>query len=586
MNKDANELHFQKPGKTLSLNDAMEEGTSFLDSAKEMQEESKALKKEIENYRKKRKLLEQSIEKAQTAYQEFTQSLEAIEESKIYKRKFSHNHLKCSGILKNSQFSIPSLIDSIPKISDSITETIKKISNEYKQAKSLFESICAMEKASLNGSSISAPEIEQSFDLYEKKVNYTQSKMAFSLFVNKMLLDLTQGVFREIESIQKNCWKFSSLFFKMKHIVKYQYNFHSNIFSSALITKELKTFNELYDEELERRKRIVSNEFRPSKEKYSLSPSPSPFSSRKIPHCMNFLYIPSEEKALLFFYANFQIDDKIFRGSIIVYKKTLIIYESMFGWQFLIQKKDIFFFRKKEYIVEIETKEKRLILYCKQGETEKLTEWMYTGVVYPSKKILLGEVNSSVEDTYTYLFNEETDPAPEALEAFNVYMYSMDKEHKGIRKRSYIKRFFILKIDININYQEIYLLQKKSEKEAKILIYSTISLFSFFPIFSSISKISLQADADGDTNKTKIFYSQKQAISRWFVLIGRFLLKETICSFYSSQIRQMEGVCNFQKTKGYKIVLTSMLVGVISAILCARCFHQLFHIIIGLGFQR
>ncbi|KAI5187601.1 hypothetical protein NEHOM01_2303 [Nematocida homosporus] len=575
MDADMSELPPNPPPQRLfSLEEARDLDIEFLDRAKHIQDEMKQLKKDLDMHKKKKKALELCVDKLRLSFQEYVYSIEVLENSPLYKKVAPNDKLNHSRILKNCHLFMPPVIDSDSYIDAPIENTIRKACLEYKHVKSLYNACLALENTKAPSTETTA-DIEHSFDIYEKGVNYSHSKMSFALLVNQLVLQLMEGIFQEVEHMHGLSFEYFKLCLNLHKIKEYQYNSSENAIDPHLISRENKTFTDKALEELERQKRRISNEKRPTPANYKLEPNPVSLQRRRVPYITDFLVGKLPVKSTYSFTTKFEISQQLLRGHISIYPALIVVEELVFGWKFIFQKEKIFYFKAASNYVELETAVGSITIYCNQKESLFFSKWMQGADFYFPQDTPLGYVDADLDTAFCWIFEENTDIPPELYHAHKYTLIETKRGENNLRKRLFTKKLIWWSFEFSTKYEETYLLEKRTPQEIVVLIYSEYSLCSFLPPFAGISKITLQLLSNEQKETTNVFYAYKKSTSWAFKFLSRMLIKENVCTLHSIAITSKNGH-TFHKPRHYFTLLaTSFLMALLSVAIATGYLYKL-----------
>ncbi|KAI5147497.1 hypothetical protein NEAUS05_0798 [Nematocida ausubeli] len=547
----------------LSLESACEEGIGFLERSKGTYESMKILKKDIEAYEKKKKALEQQIEKLRTAFMEYVHSIETIEKSDIYVRAVPTKKLNHSRILKYSHIFMPPSIPESISLDSTIGNMIKKACADYKQARLRYDALQAFMKTELPGQGQN--ELERKFQIYEKQVNFTQYKLSFSIQTNKLTLSLLKSIFKEVESMEKVSTDHAHICLWMQTIKDHQCTSVENAISTG-ITKEVATLSNLASEELERHRRKITNEYRPGLEETAMAAEEVGIKRKLIPNRIGFvIQSEKEKKPWCSFFASFRAGCNSLRGSFQVYVNTIIVCEMVFGWKYVINKHEIVHFQAENSVVTIKTRDLCLSIFCTHEDTAVLCKW-YTQANHTSRRMMLmGETSLSIESILGRYFADNTSKEEDIFLNNGCILLESEIKEGKIGKRAFLKQITTRRIAIiSMLYTELYTMDGESSNPS-IIIQSDLKIFKWLPSIECISKIYLRQREENNT--TEIYYCFEKSLSLeifqpLFIYIMHMVIKAV----------HISSICKEKKTDPerpqyiFRTIKVSVLVGCVSAV--------------------
>ncbi|OAG29549.1 hypothetical protein NEDG_00682 [Nematocida displodere] len=564
---------------SLSLEDARNENSFFLDRAKEAYEHMKKLKRDAETHKKKKKALEQQIEKMRGAFTEYIQSIELLESSPLYQRISPPNKLTHSRLLKYCHVYMPPLIAPETHINEQLITTINKACAEYKQAKVLGEEIVALSKMQAQPQ-LHASEIEARYEVFERTVNYTNSKMNFSLLVNHLSLQLMGNIFAEIEDTHRTSMQHTEACLGVVALKKHQSATSDNT-TGRFITQELSVITATAYEEIERHKRRILNEKRPQSEGATVIPKTSNL-KRKYSKVEGFIVAEISQKPECALFTRLEIDGKSLRGTIHVFKKRLIITETAFGWKFLIQKQQIYYTEKTSSSLTILTKDLNLTVFTCFSNVEMLHTWI-TGIdTLRPRETLIGRLNAPADKAFTLLFAQDSPIKNEPITKAG-YTVLEDTVHDGdVRRRKLEKTFKYLFFQTTVTYTEVVLTEKRTKTDSRLLFLTDISVGRFLPTFSGISKLRLVSSESTETtpSTTKVLYSFRQSTNS---SIARYLThlvtKYAAVEIHSLGILGAEGEILPQVYLVPSFLVASVVIALLSFLLTTKILYNALYIL-------
>ncbi|KAI5168255.1 hypothetical protein NEIRO02_2517 [Nematocida sp. AWRm79] len=562
----------------LSLENVCADGFEFLEKSRTAYESMKDLKKDIEAYEKKKKLLELQIEKLRTAFVEYVHSIEAIENSEIYKRAVPVKKLNHSRVLKYSHLFMPPCISSTSEsIHSSINKIIKKASEEYKHAKNRYDGLLSFIRTeSVTEGSL---ELERQFQLYEKKVNFTQHKMNFSIQMNKLSLTLLKEIFNEIESIEKVSVDHARHCLSIQKIKEYQYNSVDNAIS-PMITKEVITLSQLAPDELERHKRKITNEYRPVNEERMVHPKETIIKRKLIPDKEGFLFWrKSKNTEIASFFARFEIGNNLFRGVFQIFSDVLVICDMVFGWNYSIQKNEIVFFCPADSLIILKTETIWLKIFCTYRDVLDLCQW-YNNSKYESVHPVI--IGSTEESPSTLLDNKFIPETEDEIKSYSFHGYTLISNNtweNKIKKRSFIKYIKYRNVPIfSVLYTETYTADEGT-KYPTIILFSTIKVFKFIPEVQVISRICFKRTVEMSEHTEIYCYVEKSTFCwpiRWVI---KWTMLEIIKVLHRPSVCDNNQVCT-KNINMNRILYTGIIIAGISIILGVSLIFKIFSLFI------
>lgn len=359
-----------------TLETACNEAEGFEEASKEIYDAIRKLGRDIETHEKKKKVLDLQIERTKQAYSEYVESIEILESSVIFlrlldlrdtevkndsrpdpgtnkeekRRNTEKKHIKEKPTKKYSRLLKTHNLLSLPSFSSQshlARETlgsIKKATVAYKTIKQCTDALAIGEKEAGQPRKHMS-EIESRFDLYEKRLNCKYAKMSYAAFVNTLSLQLMQGIFQEVSDVLGLSEKHRELLNDSAELVRVQLKDPNNPFNEG-ICSELEDLKATSQSELERMKRKISNELRPSQHKEDEVTHLSRITRRKIPLKSGFILsaFPSSP-CLQTMLLTFRVYQHIRRGRIYLFKNLIYIQELIFGWEFTVQKENIYYIK-------------------------------------------------------------------------------------------------------------------------------------------------------------------------------------------------------------------------------------------------
>ncbi|KAI5192647.1 hypothetical protein NEMIN01_2135 [Nematocida minor] len=558
----------------LSLEDACTHDLGFLERSKSAYEAMKTLKKDIETHERKKKNLELQIERLRISFVEYVQSIETIEKSEIYTRALPSRKLNHSRILKYSHLFMPPSISPASSIDASLVSTIKKACLEYKQARAQYESLQALQKpASFATEQI---ELEWKFQIYEKKVNFAQSKMSFSIETNKLTLCLLKAISTEVEEMQKTSIDHAALCLSMQKIKDFQYSSSENAIS-PLIAEELQTLTHSAVDELERQKRKITNEYRPVNEEKTQFVDENRIKRKLIPNKVGFLLSNFDQSPIFTFFANFRNNGKVFRGMFYFFKNVLVVKEMVFGWTYSILRNEVNFFKPSALSVSIETVWFNMEIFCEPSDTSLFCSW-YSKSFYDHRKItLIGTIDKPLNNAFLAVF--ENNP-PSLIETFKKKGYTLlDSQLKEnrVRKRVFLKRVEQRLFFINILYTETYTIDENTNENTSIVLYSDVSVFRFLPNLVSISKLYLKSE----NNMTAVYYCFEKSLNSFILWpVSRLITRRIITSLHLVGVDE-EDIVKYNLPSGLLDMFSiNLLIGGIAVIAGSSVFIKLLKLVL------
>ncbi|EIJ89523.1 hypothetical protein NEPAR06_1804 [Nematocida parisii] len=558
----------------LSLENVCADGFEFLEKSRAAYESMKDLKKDIEGYEKKKKLLELQIEKLRTAFVEYVHSIEAIENSEIYKRAVPVKKLNHSRVLKYSHlFMPPSISSTSESIHSSINKIIKKASEEYKHAKNRYDGLLSFIRTeSITEGSL---ELERQFQLYEKKVNFTQHKMNFSIQMNKLSLTLLKEIFNEIESIEKVSVEHARHCLSIQRMKEYQYNSVDNAIS-PMITKEVTTLAQLAPDELERHKRKITNEYRPVNEERMVRPVETLIKRKLIPDKEGFLFQrKSKSTEVASFFARFEIGDNLFRGVFQISSDVLVICDMVFGWNYSIQKNEIVFFRPAESLIILKTETVWLKIFCTYRDVLDLCQW-YNNSKYESVHPVL--IGSTEESPSTLLQNKFIPEAEDEIKSLSLHGYTLISNttwENKVKKRSFMKHIKYKDIRIfSVLYTETYTADEGTEYPT-ILLFSTIKVLKFIPEAQVISRICFKRTVEMGDHTDIYCYVEKGTFCWPVCWVIKWIMLDIIKVLHRSSAYNNDQV-RMNSINMNRVLYTSIIIAGISIILGVSLTFKVF----------
>lgn len=511
---------------SLSLEDACSNSLEVLEKSKGVYESMKILKKDIEIHERKKKTLEMQIERLRASFIEYVQSIETIEKSEIYTRAHPSKRLNHSRILKYSHLYMPPPITSVNAIDGSLVSIIKKACAEYKLAKARYESLSALEKT---GTALtSQAKVEWKFQVYEKKINFAQSKMSFSIQTNKLTLCLLKAISCEVEEIQKVSIDHANLCLSLEKIKNFQYNSSENAISS-LISDELSTLTDLAENELERQKRKIANENRPQSEEKARAGKKNQITRKLIPCKTGFLVSDFKEEFLFSFFGNFINNGHVFRGVFSFFKNTLIVDEMVFGWKYSIQRSEIFFFSPDKGSVSIDTQSISMVISCDSDYIKRFCNW-YNGSMHTDREILLiGRTDRPCEEVFESIFKPETEEYKERIKKAGYELLESSTEENRIRKRVFLKNVRQKLLFFQVIYSETYTIDESKKTNSSIIIHSEIKLSRLLPNIIAVSKLYLKSEED----TTAIYYCYEKSLNSFLLVpFSKVIMRRVITKLH------------------------------------------------------
>ncbi|KAI5180499.1 hypothetical protein NEOKW01_0803 [Nematocida sp. AWRm80] len=547
-----------------SMEGAREENPFFLENAREIYDEIKVLKRDIDIHEKRKKALEMQVDRLRASFMEYVKSIETLEKSKAYQRISPSSKLTHSRILKYCHVFMPPEIPFCSLIDTTLVSTIKKACAEYKQARIRSELLFVLKKERPDPEECS--ELERKFEMYEKNVNYTQTKINFSLFINKLSLQLMKSIIGEVENMQKISTEHAKLCLAMECIKEYQYASSDNALGHS-VSSELSTLSKLSPEEIERQKRRIANDYRPSNEDQLHSSTPQKILRKITSDRTSFIMKSIHEPLIYSFFAQFTVGEDSFRGTFFLFKNCLVITEMIFGWKYYLQKHEIILFLKNKSTVEIDTTEYQITAICSNKDLTALCNWKHELSPFLNNEILLGTTTERYSILFEHMFELPVDHQDNILKYSGYTLLNSTILDNRIRKRSFKKKIHIFRIPFTLTYNETYLIEHESKNSAIILIYSEISLSKYIPDIMGISKIKIE-EIEGNTS---IYYSFEQLLSS-ILLKPIFIpiIQNTVCSIHLSNAVTLPGKLYYQPYNLTIFIGVGSLVGILSVILSTR----------------
>lgn len=561
----------------LTVEHVKEEDPLFIEKSKDTYERMRQLKRDVDMHEKKKRVLEQQIDKMRGAFQEYVQSLEALENSALCRRVAPTKTLNHSRLLKYCHVYMPPELPAGSKVDAALVATIKKAQAEYKQTRGLWEAVALLEKDRAIGLEGTA-EIERRFEIYEKKVGYAVSKMNFAFLVNKLSLQLMKSIYNEVEDMQRLSTGHKKLCLNLEPIKRYQYRTSENRISQV-VAEELGTVTQLFYEEIERQKRRLLEVYRPVSDGVSVQPPVPTITRRVIPRQTAFIVSAKRCPAEFSFMSKFQLGEKTLRGVFQVHKRIIVIQELVFGWELAIAKVDIFgrqFFPDR---VRLEYQAASITIFCSRREAEQLSVWLVGVSLLDPHEVHLATLEGSVDNNFTLIF-EENFANEHVIAKSSGYLVVEDTiEEQSIRKRQFLKRAKRRGLGLTVGYQETYLVETQTANEIVLLLYSEVAVPAASLTFSGISKIKLRQHPTAD--KTEIFYSFRKSTTRSvFSSLTKPVIQEALVTLHLLSVRQLNGEIHY--TSGYGIsefFILGGLAGLLAMLAATGAFYQLFRAI-------
>ncbi|KAI5189319.1 hypothetical protein NECID01_0514 [Nematocida sp. AWRm77] len=563
----------------LSMEDAKEENGQFLENGKEIYEAMKQLRKEIVLYERKRKVVEQQIDKLRSAFQEYILSIEALESSEMYRRAASPNALNHSRLLKHCHVYMPPELSLKRELSTSLEELIKKAQVEYKHAKGLAETVQVLAKTEDTAQALNTPEIEieKKFELYEKNVEYAVSKMSYAFLANKVSLELMDRIFQEVEEMYTLSSGHRELCSTLDPIKMYQHSTSENRLSQN-ITEEVVTVSQIFYEEIERQKRALAEKYRPAKKGAGVEEPAASTGRRLLPRKIGFIVSDTKEKVAGSFVCQFEMEGKTLRGVFYLYKSFLLVQEIVFGWKLLVSKTEIFSQRFSSTSICLEYKTSKITIFCTRKEARMVGRWLLNVSLLDTQEICMGVLKDTPENVLFSMFENRFENQTDITNTAGYTLIESLSKERSIRKRQFSKRIHTKGWGVAVAYKETYIVESKTEEEVAVIIYSEVRIPVVSLCFSGISKIKLVKNQES----TEVFYSFRKATTESvFRIFTQTLIQDALISLHLIPIQENKGTVLYTTQYGFKeFLLMGGVVALLSILATTGLFYKLVRILL------
>lgn len=574
-----------------TLEAACNEAEGFEDAGRQIYDAIRKLERDIEAHEKKKKALDLQIERGKQAYAEYVESIEVLESSVVFlrllgvidsevkstarsdpgfneeeKRREKKKHVekkpvkKYSRLLKTHNLLLLPSFSARSHIARETLETIKKASAAYKTIKQSTDAL-ALGKKEAGQPRKHMSEIESRFDLYEKKVNCKYAKMSYASFVNTLSLQLMQGIFQEVTNVLSLSEKYRELLNDSAVLVRVQRKNPNNPFNEG-ICSELEDLKITSQSELERMKRKISNELRPSQHKEDEVVHVSRVIRRRIPFKSGFIVSalpasPCSHTILL----TFRVHQRTRRGRVYLFRNLLYIQELVFGWEFTVQRENVYYLKSigpgQLEMRSLDAPD--IVLFSPNHSLAFLKSWAIGQDCSPQIRgysggrpeytrdnwEYLGVVGGTLESVYTALFFEEIDRVLSPPDANQ----ETDQKNPGWPKAITVSRKPCECPGRGsglgcVVYSETSMLDSSDPEEIAVLIRAKISIIDGFFIIPTVAQIHIRAD-EGSACSVWIRGEEKDLIRfPLFSFSSRMLLCPFLLASYAlDRLRYFSCLC-------------------------------------------